>query len=180
MIYILRYTRQYSCTNIARTKHCSRRTSTSNIIENPIMHLANGYISIMHAAPGARPFSLFRSIYMLVTASLARQRAIDQSVHNFGSRPKRVLRADRRWIDCSFRVTQLSTVRLFDALSSRLDLREFQCASISRWVYRLIGKSHVRVQAVLDATHFVLIASFPAESFWRKFSGNLCRLVISP
>lgn len=171
---ILQHARQYWYTNIARVKHCSHHIYISNIIENPIMHLANGYISIIHAVR-ARPFFLFRGIYMLVTASLVRQ-GIDQSVHDFGSWPERVLRAGHRRIDCSFRVTQLSTVRPFDALSSRLDLREFQCASISRWVYRLIGKSCV--QAVLDAAHFVLITNFLTRLFGWKFSRNLPLLVI--
>lgn len=111
----------------------------SNIIENPIMYLANGYISIMYVARACL-FSLFRDIYMLPRRQLA-SIGIDLNVHDFGQ-AERVLRVDRR-IDRSFQVTQLSTVCPLYALSSRLDLREFQCPSSSRQVYRYIGKSAV-------------------------------------
>lgn len=110
----LRAWRSYVC--------CSRRLSISNIIENPIMHLTNGYISIMHAAY-AQAFFLFRDVYTLIKASSPI--SISTRVHqDFGSWTDRVLRMDR-WIDCSFRVTQLLAVRLFGALSSRVDLQNF-------------------------------------------------------
>lgn len=48
--------------------YCSRCISISNIIENPIMHLANGYTYINHAcSEKVCFFSLFYGIYMLVT-----------------------------------------------------------------------------------------------------------------
>lgn len=86
------------------------------------MHLTNGYISIMHAAY-AQAFFLFRDVYTLVKASSPI--SVSTGAHqDFGSWTDRVLRMDR-WIDCSFRVTQLSAVRLFGALSSRVDLQNF-------------------------------------------------------
>lgn len=86
------------------------------------MHLTNGYISIMHAAY-AQAFFLFRDVYTLVKASSPI--SVSTGAHqDFGSWTDRVLRMDR-WIDCSFRVTQLLAVRLFSAFSSRVDLQNF-------------------------------------------------------
>jgi len=50
--------------------YCRCRISISNIIENPIMHVANGYISIMHSE--GVPFFSF-SEYLHTATSLARQ-----------------------------------------------------------------------------------------------------------
>lgn len=71
-------------------------------------------------------FTFSQHLHARYCASLARQYCYRPKRSRLRPSRARVLRSDRR-IDCSFRVTQLSTVRPFGALSSRFDLREFQC-----------------------------------------------------
>lgn len=56
--------------------YCRRHISISNLIENPIMHLANGYISIMHVKKTCFfffPFFLLFGTSTCYHVSLARQ-----------------------------------------------------------------------------------------------------------
>lgn len=141
--------------------YCSRCISISNIIENPITHLANGYTYINHAY-SEKIYIFVAFLRHLRDRYCARQYWYRLKVRLRTSEAKDKL-ADRLPI-----FIQLSIIGLLDTLSLKLDLWKFQYASISRCVYWFFVKNcSWAVWIILDVKIFYYISYVWLFDVWK-------------